>query len=242
MADPLRFGILAAGEGSRLVKEGIVCPKPLTKVGERTILHRLMGLMQSCGAEEISIITNSDMPDVAQEAQEAAANMGIITKLHVKTTPSSMHSFFELSKDLKDNQRIILSTVDSIFNQDDFRLYVDKCCRSADIDALMGVTTLIDDESPLYVSADVDGTITGFHDKAKPGAAFISGGVYCLGSRAIEVLNRCMTEGVSRMRNYQRALITEGLNVKMHLFGDIIDIDHAADIAKAKRLIKKWEA
>jgi NDP-sugar pyrophosphorylase family protein len=63
---------------------------------------------------------------------------------------------------------------------------------------------------------------------------FISGGIYCLRRSAIQVLEKAMAEGISRMRNYQSRLISEGLYLKAYPFTKIIDVDHAEDIAKAE--------
>ena len=46
-----------------------------------------------------------------------------------------------------------------------------------------------------------------------------------------------MEQGVSRMRNYQRMLVSEGLRLRAYAFDKILDIDHAADIAKAEAFL-----
>ncbi len=46
-----------------------------------------------------------------------------------------------------------------------------------------------------------------------------------------------MDAGVSRMRNYQRALVENGLRLRAYPFGKIIDVDHAGDIAVAEEFI-----
>ena len=44
---------------------------------------------------------------------------------------------------------------------------------------------------------------------------------------------------MSRMRNYQRQLITEGLQLKAYPFSKIVDVDHAEDIQKAEEFLKQ---
>ena len=46
-----------------------------------------------------------------------------------------------------------------------------------------------------------------------------------------------MKEGVSRMRNYQRALVDAGLRLRAYPFKKIVDVDHAGDIATAEAFI-----
>jgi hypothetical protein len=46
-----------------------------------------------------------------------------------------------------------------------------------------------------------------------------------------------MANGVSRMRNYQRALVDAGLNLKAFPFEKIVDVDHAGDIETASAFV-----
>ena len=101
----------------------------------------------------------------------------------------------------------------------------------------MGVTDFIDDEKPLYVDTDADGIITAFRDAPNGHDKYISGGIYGLTAPALDVLVSCMEQGVSRMRNYQRALVEAGLRLKAYPFPKIIDVDHAADIDTARTFI-----
>ena len=58
-----------------------------------------------------------------------------------------------------------------------------------------------------------------------------------MGPKAIDVLTECMDKGVSRMRNFQRALVEHGLSLQAWPFTKIIDVDHAEDIFKAEQFI-----
>ena len=40
------------------------------------------------------------------------------------------------------------------------------------------------------------------------------------------------------MRNFQRALVRDGLRLQAFPFSKVLDIDHASDIAKAERFLK----
>ena len=148
-----------------------------------------------------------------------------------------MHSFFEMSNLMRGRGRFILTTVDTVFRPADFARYVEAFREAPDtVDAMMAVTSFVDDEKPLYVDT-APGTmrITAFSDT--PCGRFISGGIYGLSQPAIGVLDDCMTRGVSRMRNYQRALLEAGLNVQAFDLGKIVDVDHAGDIATAETFL-----
>lgn len=234
----MNFGIIAAGEGSRLVQEGVALPKPLVQIEGVPMIKRLIDIFISCGAETISVIVNSMMTEVGEYLRGLQSKLPVTLELVVKTTPSSMHSFYELGKLLRDKGRFILTTVDTIFREKDFRNYVESFEKSpVDVEGMMAVTAYIDDEKPLYVETDEDMRIVGFKDQATPGIKYVSGGIYGLDSRAIDVLDRCLEEGVHRMRNFQRALIADGMKLVAYDMGKIIDVDHAEDIEKANKML-----
>ena len=60
----MNFAILAAGEGSRLVQEGVALPKPLVDLDGRPMIGRLLDIFEDCGAESVSIIVNEQMTQV----------------------------------------------------------------------------------------------------------------------------------------------------------------------------------
>lgn len=230
----MKFAILAAGEGSRLQAEGIAVPKPLVTICGEAMIDRLTRIFLNCGAEEIVVITNNLTPLTEQHIRRRQAE-GLPLRLIVKTTPSSMHSFYELMPYLEGG-KFCLTTVDTIFREAEFREYIETFKRSFD-DGLMAVTDFIDDEKPLYISTSADLRITGFHDEAVPGVRYISGGIYCLTPRVLPTLRRCIEQGMSRMRRFQREMIADGLRLTAYPFTKIMDVDHAADIAKAEAWI-----
>ncbi len=230
----MNYAIIAAGEGSRLAQEGVAKPKPLVDICGEPMIGRLINLFCRCNAESISIIVNEQMTEVREYIE--SLSLDIPLNLVVKTTPSSMHSFFELSRVIPKG-RFCLTTVDTIFREQDFRPYIDAMEADERYDGMMAVTDYIDDEKPLYVQTDDDLNITAFRDERYDGAKYISGGIYALNEKAIDVLADCMERGVARMRNFQRALVDAGLRLKAYPMGKILDVDHAGDIEKAENFI-----
>lgn len=230
----MNYAIIAAGEGSRLAQEGVAKPKPLVDICGESMIGRLINLFCRCNAESISIIVNEQMTEVREYIE--SLSLDIPLNLVVKTTPSSMHSFFELSRVIPKG-RFCLTTVDTIFREQDFRPYIEAMEADERYDGMMAVTDYIDDEKPLYVQTDDDLNITAFRDERYDGAKYISGGIYALNEKAIDVLADCMERGVARMRNFQRALVDAGLRLKAYPMGKILDVDHAGDIEKAENFI-----
>ena len=236
----MKYAIIAAGEGSRLAQEGITSPKPLVEVCGERLIDRLMRVFMANGASEVVVICNEQMTAVQNHLNTILHRGQVPLKFIVKSTPSSMHSMWELSRWL-DNEPFVLTTVDTIFREEEFATYVrafQTLIEHDEADGLMGVTDYIDDEKPLYVSTDADLRITGFLD-ACDNPKYISGGIYGLTPRSIATLQGCIERGESRMRNFQRALVTDGLRLRAWAFSKVLDIDHASDIEKAEGFLKR---
>ncbi len=312
----MKYAIIAAGEGSRLAQEGIDVPKPLVKVHGEHLIDRLIRIFMSNETEEIVVICNDLRPEVSEHLRWLQDKGKLYEKplpplrFLVKTTPSSMHSFYELSQLLDDGSDapFVLTTVDTIFREADFKGYLRAFKQVLDEgdDGLMGVTDYIDDEKPLYVGCEEcevmseecgvrseecgvrsekcgvrsekcgvrsekcgvrsekcgvrseEGfpRITGFFDTLEEldtqhstaqtspqlggmrGAPLISAGIYGLTPHAFQTLNDCIERGESRMRNFQRALVRDGMRLRAYPFQKVLDIDHATDIQKAEEELK----
>ena len=209
----MKYAILAAGHGSRLVQEGETSPKPLIQVGGESLIDRLLRVFMTNDATEIAVICNPQMTAVAAYL-ETIQKAG---RIPLREAP------------------FILTTVDTIFQEQAFAAYV-QAFRQMTSDGLMGVTDYIDDERPLYVSTDAALRITDFTDTSdRP--HYISAGIYGLTPRCFETLGRCIERGEQRMRNFQRALIADGFRLQAWPFSKVFDIDHVSDIQKAEQFL-----
>ncbi len=233
----MKYAILSAGEGSRLTAEGISVPKPLVPISGVAMIDRLIDIFISNLAEEIIVVINALHPSTYEHLQELQRQLSIPLRVIVQTTPSSMHSFYAISDYLR-GCRFCLTTVDTIFRANEFAAFI-HAFESSQADGMMAVTDFIDDESPLYITVDERNNITGFYDRAMADSRYISGGIYCLGPSSIDTLHRCIASGMSRMRNYQRALLADGAQLIAYPFTKIIDVDHSSDIATAEAFINE---
>lgn len=224
----MRFGIIAAGEGSRLALEGSGQPKPLVPIAGVPMIERLARIFMNCGADRIAVIVNDRNPDTVSYVRRMSAHMPI--DLVVKSTPTPMHSLMELAPYLG-RERFCVTTVDTVFREKELADMM-KAFESTSYDGLMGVTSLIDDEKPLYVDTDSDMLIRGFLDE-QGGCRYVSAGIYALKAQALDVLAQCLESGQTRMRYFQRRLLEEGMRLKAFDMGRVIDVDHVGDIEKA---------
>ena len=226
----MNYAIIAAGEGSRLAQEGIALPKPLVKLNGKEMIRRLIDIFLVNDAESITIIVNEQMTAVQDYVK--SLRLDIPLNIVVKSTPSSMHSFYEL-RDYLRKGKFCLTTVDTIFREADFSRYIQAFIADQTSDGMMAVTDYIDDEKPLYVEVNDEMKITAFLDQSDS-CRYISGGIYGLTPKAIDTLEACLSSGQARMRNFQRQLVADGLQLTAYNFGKILDVDHAEDIVKAE--------
>lgn len=234
----MHFGIIAAGEGSRLSEEGVREPKPLLGICGCPMIIRLARIFVREGAESVSVVVKESMPEVKEALEAFRSEVAVPVNVVSRTTPSSMHTFYELMRLIPGEGRFVATTVDTIFKEEDFHGYVERFSACADRYAgMMAVTDFIEDEKPLYVETTPEMDIKGFHDSPVAGCVYVSGGIYGLDGRARGVMKRCLEGGVARMRNFQRELIASGLELKACPMGKIIDVDHAGDIRLAEEFL-----
>lgn len=172
--DRMKYALIAAGQGSRLVSDGIQVPKPLVKVGGEPLLGRLLHIFLNNNADSVCIIINEEMTEVRDflEQQHLPVPLHVV----VKSTPDSFHSFYELMPYLKGEGKFCLTTVDPIFREPEFSDYIRAFRESDKEDALMAVTDFIDDERPLYVKTHPDNLkIVGYASESYPDCRYISG-------------------------------------------------------------------
>lgn len=231
----MNYAIIAAGEGSRLVHEGIKLPKPLVKLNGVEMIRRLIDIFLHNEAESVTIIVNEEMTEVQEYL--AGITLEIPFNVLVKSTPSSMHSFYEIGSYLKKG-KFCLTTVDTVFREQDFSDYIRSFIADDEVDGMMGVTTYIDDEKPLYVDVEKNMLIRGFFDSSNS-YQYVSGGIYGLTEKALPILEKCIQSGQLRMRNFQRQLVKDGLLLKAYDFSKVIDVDHAKDIKKAEAFLNE---
>ena len=237
-------------------------PKPLVEVCGESLIMRLLRIFMAHGATEICVICNDRTPLVEARLKEiqtagislspSAEKTAVPLRYVVKSTPSSMHSFYELADWLDGDEPFVLTTVDTVFRETEFADYLAafNSCLAAGNDGLMGVTTYVDDEKPLYVETDRRQHITAFADAVggttkrietadEGSGTYVSAGIYGLTPKALQTLRTCVARGESRMRNFQRALLRDGLQLQAWAFSKVLDVDHQSDIAKAEEFLKE---
>ena len=221
----MNYAIIAAGTGSRLYNEGVFLQKPLMKIKGTPMIKRLFDVFKNNSAKDVIVVIN----DLNLRTRDyiKSLNYPFQIKLNVKSTPSSMHSLFGMREFLGDKD-FCLTTLDAIFKPKEFSEFIKYPKSQTDKDAIMAITSFIDDEKPLDIKTQ-NNNITAFLAE-KTDCQFVSGGIYYLKNTIWQVLVRSIAFGNFKMRNFQRDLLAAGLNVGYYSFSKIIDVDRSKDM------------
>lgn len=230
----MHYAIIAAGEGSRLAQEGLSQPKPLVELAGQPMIARLLDIFVRQGGVHISVIVNRQMTEVHEYLKSwQLQHPSVILQVLIESTPSSMHSLAALCRIMPDGP-FVCTTVDTIFREEDFARYVRDFEQSQEF--CFVVTPYVDDEKPLWVNTDAEHCIVAFSDQGP--APYVSGGIYGMDrERILPILENCLVSGKSRMRNFQRALLDDGVVIRASIFDQVMDIDHRTDIQKAEKFL-----
>lgn len=228
---PLRAAILAAGEGVRLLADGIATPKPLVPVNGEPLIVRLARQLRSAGADETHALVHPRAAASVQMLHEA----GLEVHCRLGTTPASFLSLCELLNGIGDGP-LLVCLVDAVFATADLERFVERVqqASSPQTTAWLGVTRFVHDETPLRVRVEDDGRVSAVGGAASASSPLITGGVYWFGRGMENEVARARHAGVERLRGFLSRLVTQGSTVRGHEFGRIVDLDTAEDLALAE--------
>ncbi len=235
--EEMEFAIIAAGEGSRLRKEGFNLPKPLLPLHGVPLIERLIRIFAKEGAQKVHVIINKQSPELKLFLEKTTFALPIV--LLEEDTESSLHSFALLVKNNPNWASCCLTTTDTVFKPHEFHAYLNDFHQHKNADAFMAVTPFIDDESPLYVNTNQQLEVEAFLDRSTPETRYVSGGIYCFRKAAMDCALSSVAAGNSRMRNFQRALLENSLKVEAFVFEKVVDIDHLRDREVAEQFLSE---
>ncbi|MGH7895250.1 MAG: nucleotidyltransferase family protein, partial [Candidatus Binatia bacterium] len=171
----MKAGIIAAGHGARLHASGITTPKPLVMIAGRSLLARTIDAAKAAGASSVACIVNAETDRVRRVLEHE--DFGLPIEIVQRTTASSAESFLALRQHLEDAPFLLL-TVDAVLAPDATSRLIARAAELPDAAGVLGVTTVVDDEKPLWVELDRHGRIRSLGDPMR--AHHVTAGVYFL--------------------------------------------------------------
>ena len=224
---PLAGGIIAAGEGRRLRRDGWAVPKPMVPVAGVPLIAGVIQNFLAAGISSLRIIVNAEERACADWVRSRFPALDV--ELIVKTTASSLESFIEVVA-ARDGGRMLVSTVDAWCAEADFAGFVEAACRRGPDATVLAVTPLVADESPLRVGLDDTGRVTALGGVA---GDLVTAGVYLVSTR---VRQTAPPRELGRLREYLAWLWRRGEPLYGEVIETVVDVDRAEDVALAEAL------
>ncbi len=229
----MKAAIIAAGQGERLLAAGISEPKPLVRVAGKPLVDHVLAAIEAAGIASIACVVNEESAGIEDHCRQRWPQLSFAFVR--RTTPNSMESLFTLAPLLED-ERFLLLTVDAIFAPQTLHRFLEAAKSHPDADAILGVTTFVDDEKPLWAKVADDGRIEALGDEAY-GSGWITAGLYVLAPSVFAEIEGSRRKQFGALRQFLGHLVASGYRVVAEPVGKSIDVDRPEDIAVAEPFI-----
>lgn len=233
----MEYAILAAGQGSRLSKEGVKESKPMIRILGQPMIERLIRLLVSCGAERVHVVTNPAMDDLNEHLAYLRDTEGLPVSFRPIVSDNSFYSLSEAACDIKG--KFIALTVDAIFPLDEFKDYIKAVETMPEGMALMALTRYVDDESSLYARlADDESEVIDYRygDEPFEGTPIVSAGIYGITDKIMDIAQR--DQYPASTSDFQRILaVGNDIKVVPFVMSKAFDVDHVSDLRSAEQFL-----
>jgi NDP-sugar pyrophosphorylase family protein len=227
-AGPVRGGIIAAGEGSRLRADGFRAPKPLVEVAGVPLIGTVLRNFVAAGITRLTIIVNESERECVEwvRAHFPALDLEFI----VKTTASSLASFREVTARGPAGPMLV-STVDAWCAAADFARFAAQAAARPEDATVLAVTPFVSDEKPLWVTLGAGGRVAAL---GEAGSDLVTAGVYRVSDRARRLAT---APEPARLREYLGWLLAREEPMYGEIIETVVDVDRALDVASAEALV-----
>lgn len=222
-------GIIAAGEGSRFKKAGIMVHKPLIPINGFPLIGHTLRNFEKVGIKKAVVIFNEDERECVRWVKSNFPRL--LFQFIVKSTKSSYESFQLVGKKCGLGRHLI-TTVDSICAPEDLRKMVQVRGNSGNR-LYLGVTSYVDDEKPLWVQMNRKTCrITALGTES---GRYATAGFYQVPHTIFNVKPKIE---ISSLREYLKWLLLEKVKMAGVVLSDVVDVDRPQDIRYAEKMLR----
>jgi NDP-sugar pyrophosphorylase family protein len=229
-APPFHGGVLAAGDGSRLHRDGYTMPKIMVPVAGVPLIEHVVANFVAARVAPITLLVSDQASDGARWVRTRFPGWDI--RVLTKTTGSSLESFQELVREARAGPMLI-STVDAWCPVDDFVRFV-EVARGYPRDAtVLAVTPFVADERPLWITLDRTRRVTRIDESS---GAVVTAGIYVVSEPARRM---ALEHPGGRLRDFLRWIVARGEPVYGVSIPVVVDVDRAEDVKLAEALAER---
>jgi len=226
----IKGGIIAAGLGERFQNRGVATPKALLSVAGQTLLERTLAQFCEAGIRDLTLIFNETHgPLCIRFIEEHFPDLK--PDIIVKTTKSSFESFCEVSARIGAGP-LLMTTIDSIYHPATLSKLLRRVETFPPGATVLGLTSFIDDEKPLYAQVAADWKIRSLGETR---SAWVTSGVYWFPDRP-----RGLDKSYPALRGFLADLIQRGLPVYGFDLGHSVDVDRPEDLTAAEAFVSSF--
>ncbi len=234
MVRHMQGGIIAAGLGSRFRQAGISTPKPLIEIGGRPLISWTIHQFLEADIHDIHVIFRTAICEQCVSFLQAN-HPEIDFEFICKDTESSAESFLTLLRTWKENQTVLITTVDSIYQPKMLKRLRQSAEKGTEDTLYLGLTSHIEDEKPLYAKVTKDNTIIWLGDK---GGEIVTSGAYLLPAR---IAHDKDPKGYKALRAVLKEFVSSPDITAFGVdLGKVLDVDRPEDIVSAERFIASF--
>jgi NDP-sugar pyrophosphorylase family protein len=235
----MKAGLIAAGLGERLRAHGMTLPKPLVPVAGRPLIDYVLAAVAAAGLRQVACIVNEESRGIEQHCRDRWPQLAF--DFIRRTTPSSMESLFTL-RPLLAGERFVLLTVDAVFAPRVLDRFLTAAAARVDAQAVLALSTFVDDEKPLYARLAADGRISALGADAQPRDAsdvpLVTAGFYVFDPAIFDEIAYARQSGFTALRQFLGHLLQRGYRFYGERIGKTVDVDRPEDLAVAEAFIR----
>ncbi len=231
----MHAAVIAAGRGERLRQAGWLLPKPLVPVAGRPLWEYVLRCLAGAGATKVTVVLNTTGSAVEAYSRRYWPNLEF--EFVYRDTPSSMESLFALA-DKIDSERFLLSTADLLTTPETVADFVAAARGDASASAVLAVTSLVDDEKPLWVRFEGNRQIVALGESAGQ-SGWVTAGLYHLDRRIFDYVSRARAARLTSLRSFFALLLDSGLELRALPVGPCVDVDRPEDVRSATEFVER---
>jgi NDP-sugar pyrophosphorylase family protein len=233
----LKGAILAAGEGKRLRALLGNLPKPLLRIGDKTLIDRQIELLSNEALDEIVIVIREEAFEIKRYIVQKEHRVPI--RIIEKNTNAGMFSFLELEPYMKDTP-FFLFTIDTICKKEEAISFMNFCKNTRDpMDIIVGITSFIMDEKPVYVNIDEKNRVKAL-GRGIGASRFVTSGLYYCSPSIFREKEFALNEKVQHLSDFFGYVVNKRYKVMAYHLGKVIDVDDENDVIEARKLLVNW--
>jgi putative hydrolase of the HAD superfamily len=236
-SSPVKGGIFAAGQGSRLRDAATL--KPLAKIADRPLIEHVLENFASAGIKQVVVIINEQSLAVERAIREREWPFDL--QWIVKTTASSMESFLRLIEALAENGepgRFLVSTVDTVLAPGELVRFLREA-RRISADVVLAVNEQAADENPLWLNCGPDGRQVSAVGESARGSGLATAGLYLVRRSILSEAESARKEQLPSLRQFLARLLVRGHALAAVRIANSIDVDRPADIIAAEEFVRQ---